>query len=172
MSSSSNCQIGNVIYGKGPLSDFQFQYQLQPAERRLHLLSAKTRATPAEYYNQKHEQLTASHENKRTQAVSQSLACVNFANPNKKLAPQKSALNKKDRIFSAVTAKPAQKTKTFGGINNNYNYDPVSDSKGESSIQMANFNSDQLFGISGIDDNFEKLHQRHRSNNIMFAGLY
>lgn len=44
--------------------------------RRLNLLSAKTRATPHEITNEK-----------RYSAVSQSLACVNFKNINKKLAP-------------------------------------------------------------------------------------
>ena len=143
LSSTNPGTSNNLHFGvSGVPVDFKLRHQQQMAERRLHLLSAKTRATPVEYSNLRTEQFAASNDNKRASAVSQSMACVNFANPSKKLATQRGTLNRKDRIFSAITAKHAKKKKNFGVFYNNYHNEPVSESKGESSVNIGNFTSD------------------------------
>ena len=85
---------------------------------------------------------------------------MNFKNINKKLAPHR-FLQKKDRIFSAVTGK-TNKIKTFG------THEPTSDAQ-EDSAYVANYTNEPWLG--GADSNINKSYSRKNVNNKIFGGI-
>lgn len=117
--------------------------------RRDHLLSAQTRATPYEVSN-----------DKRSSVVSQSLACVNLKNPAKRLAPPK-AMHKKERIFSAITAK-TNHIKTYG------TFDPTNEMRDESG-NIAIQTMEPWYGVT--DGYIDNCYSRPRFRNQMFRGF-
>lgn len=119
----------------------------EKSNRREQLLSAKTRATPQELND------------KRNSVLSQSLACVNLKTASRKLA-HPSVAQKKERIFSAVTAN-THKNKTFA------TFDPATEAREEGVAGLQTM--EPWIGVT--DNNFAMQGILPKSKRIRFSGF-